>query len=135
MLVTDERPEVDELDDDLDLSVEDADEEFSTKPKTDSPSLWQRIRRFFITTSAEKRAETRARLTALTRAIETYPSSAVNYVLRGELHLELGQMDLAQEDFEQAIVLAEKQYENDRWGLGSQAILDRARRGLQQIVR
>lgn len=135
MLVTEERPEVDEIDDDLDLALEDTDEEFSAKSQSDMLSLWQRIRRFFFTTSAEKRAETRLRLTALTRAIETYPSSAVNYVLRGELHLELEQMDLAQEDFEQAIALAEEQYENDRWGLGSQAILDRARHGLQQIVR
>lgn len=135
MQVSDERPEVDEFEDDLDLPLENADEEFSTKPKTELPSIWQRIRRFFFTTSAEKRAETRLRLTALTHAIENFPSSAVNYVLRGELHLDLKQLELAQEDFEQAIALAEQQYENERWGLGSQAILDRARRGLQQIVR
>lgn len=131
MRVSEERPEVEN---DLDTALED-DELSSTKSKNDYPSFWDTIRRFFFSTSAEKRDDSRLRLTVLTNAIETYPSSAVNYVLRGELHLELKQMALAQEDFEKAIALAEEQYEQDRWGLGSQAIFDRAQRGLQQIVR
>ncbi|GAB5491828.1 MAG: hypothetical protein Phog2KO_20430 [Phototrophicaceae bacterium] len=131
MLVSEERPEVEN---DLAPSFEDT-ETSSAKPKNERPSLWETIRRFFFATSAEKRDNHRLRLTALTSAIDMYPLSAANYVLRGELHLELKQMDLAQEDFEQAIVLAEEQYQQDRWGLGSQAILDRARYGLQQIVR
>ena len=137
MVVPEERYGVeDELEiDDLDEGVEDEADSLPSKPKLEQASIWQRIRRFFFQTVSEKREENRARMYVLTQAIETYPDAAINYLLRGELYLEIREQDLAQEDFEKALELAETQFDNDRWGLGSQAIMDRARRGLQRIAR
>ena len=137
MVVPEERYGVeDELEiDDLDEGVEDEADSLPSKPILDQASIWQRIRRFFFQTVSEKREENRARMYVLTQAIETYPDAAINYLLRGELYLEIREQDLAQEDFEKALELAETQFDNDRWGLGSQAIMDRARRGLQRIAR
>lgn len=136
MLVSEEGYEVeDEFDnDDLDESMEEESDSLSSKPKIVQNSLWHRIRRFFFKTASEKKEEFRTRIIILSHTIETYPDAAGNYVLRGELYLELRKRELAQQDFEKALELAEAQFDNDRWGLGSQAILDRARLGLQRIV-
>ena len=135
MLVSEERDGVeDEFDiDDLDEPVEEESDSFPSKPEIERNSIWQKIRRFFFQTASEKRAENRTRMYILNQAIETYPAAAINYLLRGELYLEIRERDLAQQDFEKALELAETQFENDRWGLGSQAIMDRARCGLQRI--
>jgi tetratricopeptide (TPR) repeat protein len=110
-------------------------EETEEQEKTDAPSFWQKLRRFFLPSFQERRENERQRLLDLTVAIERYPEAAVNYLLRGELHLELEQYTLAQEDFEQALQLAEAQYQQDSWGLSAQAIADRARRGLEELLR
>jgi tetratricopeptide (TPR) repeat protein len=109
--------------------------ETEEKAKVDAPTLWQRIRRFFLPGHEERREAERQRLVDLAVAIERYPAAAVNYLLRGELHLQLQQYELAGEDFQKAIQLAEAQYQQDRWGLSAQAILDRARRGLDEVLR
>lgn len=135
MVVSEERYEVEEEfdSDDLDELVEAEFDSLPSKPDIEKYSIWQKVRRFFFTTASEKRAENRTRMYILNQAIETYPTAAVNYLLRGELHLEFRERELAQQDFEKALELAELQFDNDRWGLGSQAILDRARRGLQRM--
>lgn len=137
MLVSEERHEVeDEFDsDDLDELVEEEFDSLSSKPEIEQNSILQKIRRFFFKTVSEKRSENRTRMYLLTQAIETYPDAAVNHLLRGELYLKIRERELAQQDFEKALELAEAQFDNDRWGLGSQALQDRARRGLQRIGR
>ena len=135
MAVVEERDEVDELNDlNTDWDEDEFDDEIETHSDEIRP-IWQKIRRFFFMTSAEKREDNRQRMSELTQSIEAYPDAAANYLLRGELHTDLQQYDLAQEDFEKALALAETQYENDRWGLASQAIQDRARSGLKRIAR
>jgi hypothetical protein len=98
-------------------------------------NFWQSLRRFFLPNWEERRENERQRLRDLSVAIERYPEAAVNYLLRGELHLKLRQWVLAEEDLSEALRLAEAQYEQDRWGLSAQAIADRARRGLEEILR
>lgn len=132
-----ERPEVEELHDaemPEDSPIE-AIVESEEKAKTLSLTFWQKLRRFFLPNHEERREENLQRLRDLTVAIERYPEAAVNYLLRGELHLALAQYRLAQEDLEQALQLAEAQYQQDSWGLSAQVISDRARRGLEQILR
>ena len=82
----------------------------------------------------EKRADQQERMRDLTRAIEQFPETAVNYLLRGELHLEMKQYDLAQEDLEMALELAEANFDEERWGLNAQSTMDRAKRGLQRLM-
>jgi len=132
-----ERPEVEEL-----HNAENAEEssyenmaESEEKVKATALTFWQKLRRFFLPSFQERREQERQRLLDLTVAIERYPEAAVNYLLRGEMHLELRQWVLAEEDLSEALRLAENQYEQDRWGLSAQAIADRARRGLEEILR
>jgi hypothetical protein len=132
-----ERPEIEELHT-TELSEDTADEpiaETEEAVKTDALGFWQKLRRFFLPSFQERRENERQRLLDLTVAIERYPEAAVNYLLRGELHLELEQYTLAQEDLEQALQLAEAQYQQESWGLSAQAIADRARRGLEEVLR
>jgi len=98
------------------------------------PTVWQKIRRLFFMFPSEKRAEQYQRLRDLTEAIEQFPETAVNYLLRGELHLEMKQYDLAQTDLEKALELAQAQFENERWGLTAQSTMDRAQQGLQRLL-
>lgn len=136
MLVSEERYEVENaFQHDFDDMPEDEFDSFSTSFAVARPSIWQSIRRFFFKTASEKEDENRTRMYILNNAIETYPDAAVNYLLRGELQIELRQYEMAQTDFETALELAATQYDNERWGLGAQAIQDRARRGLQRTVR
>jgi|GEM_PF-5994861 len=133
MAVSEERYEVeDEFDMVDDLDGQD-DEQQSSLPQPESPSVWQTIRRFFFKSSSERESENRLRMYVLNNAIETYPDAAVNYLLRGELYLEIGRHDAAKDDFEKALELATDQYDNERWGLASQTVKDRAMRGLHQI--
>jgi len=99
-----------------------------------SPTFWQRIRSLFFMFPGEKRAEQYQRLRDLTDAIEQFPETAVNYLLRGELHIEMKQYDLAQADLEAALELAQAQFENERWGLTAQSTMDRAEQGLQRLM-
>jgi tetratricopeptide (TPR) repeat protein len=80
-----------------------------------------------------RRMVTTERLIALTRAIERHPESAVNYVARGELYLDIGERERAAADFRQALAIAEAQYAEDDWGLVSQAVQDRAVAGLAKM--
>lgn len=110
-------------------------ESYEEKTKAIPLSFWQKLRRIFLPNDEDRRESVRERLQELTIAIERYPEAAVNYLLRGELHLELRQLLLAEEDFKAALGLAEAQYRAERWGLSAQAIADRARRGLEEILR
>jgi hypothetical protein len=75
------------------------------------------------------------RLEALTEAIEREPQSIANYVLRGELLLAAGYDEEAERDFEQAVEMAARQFEQEDWGLLSQALRDQAEIGLEQARR
>lgn len=110
------------------------DEMLEEKDKSYPPTLWQRIRRLFISFPSEKRAEQYQRLRDITQAIEQFPETAVNYLLRGELHLEMKQYDLAREDLQTALELAQAQFEDERWGLTAQSTMDRAKYGLQRLM-
>lgn len=102
--------------------------------KSYPPTFWQKIRRLFFMFPGEKRAAQYQRLRDLTEAIEQFPETAVNYLLRGELHLEMKQYDLAQEDLEKALELAQAQFEDERWGFTVQSTMDRAKHGLQRLM-
>jgi hypothetical protein len=95
-------------------------------PESGGFSLWRRIRCLFFQTGLERAEERRIRLQALTRSIEIHPDAAINYLLRGELHLELHQWDLAHEDLLNAFELAQMQWSEDRWGIAAQLVMDRA---------
>ncbi len=97
----------------------------------ETPGLWERLRQM-LRPSLEEQAEERAgRLRELNIAIELFPNSPSNYVLRGELYLGAGANELAVEDFRRALELATKQVETQRWGVVAQAMQDRVETGLQ----
>jgi tetratricopeptide (TPR) repeat protein len=98
-------------------------------------TFWQMLRRLFFQTRNEKLAEQQRRLSDLKLAILDRPDVAVNYMLRGEIYLEMKRYELAREDFNQAIALSEAQFENEKWGIAAQAIMDRAREGLRHTMR
>jgi len=75
------------------------------------------------------------RLETLNRAIEQDPAGAANYVMRGELWLQVGHYDEAAEDFDRALMLAAEQFEAADWGLMSQALRDQAEIGLDEAQR
>jgi len=137
MLVTDERQYTDEGENDYmpnhaEDSALDADA-FESKSKHEPPTIGQRIWRFFFKSALAREEDQQTRMLELEKAIETYPDAAVNYLLRGELFLDMRDTTAAQLDFEDALVLVEEQYQTDRWGIAAQAIRDRALQGLQQI--
>jgi hypothetical protein len=74
-----------------------------------------------------------SRVEVLTVAIEEHPDAPVNYVLRGEVLMDGGDQDLAAEDFQKALELAEAQAETANWGYIYRAVADRAREGLRRI--
>lgn len=92
-------------------------------------TIWERLWRWFR--PGEDDDETR--LISLTHAIEMYPDAPSNYVLRGEWYLKRGDIDAAVDDFQQAITLADAQYETSRWGIVAQTTRDRALEGLSQV--
>ncbi|MBW4438830.1 MAG: hypothetical protein KME04_16960 [Pleurocapsa minor GSE-CHR-MK-17-07R] len=69
----------------------------------------------------------------LDAAIVSYPESAVNYMLRGELFLKAGELGAAERDFEIALQLSEADYRASGFGLAAQVIRDRALTGLRDI--
>jgi hypothetical protein len=98
-------------------------------------TFWQMIRRFFFQSRAEKERENRSRLHLLNLTIINQPDVAVNYMLRGEIHLESKHYELARDDFQQAIELAQAQFKNDKWGITAQSVMDRASEGLRKTLR
>lgn len=101
----------------------------AAEPAPQTP-WWQRI----LGTVFGSRGHKQARLRELDDAITLNPNAAGNYTLRGELHLQMGEPELAQRDFERALALAEPQIEGSNWGIVEQALVDRAQRGLAQAV-
>lgn len=91
-----------------------------------TPGFWAGIWRTL------RGADTEARLTALNRAIATHPDSPENYVLRGELYLNMRMDELALLDFEFAEQWATNQYAEADWGVLAQALQDRAEVGAQR---
>ena len=71
------------------------------------------------------------RIEALTRAIEQYPNTPTNYVLRGEVYLTIKQHSLAAADFHRALGLAEARVDELPWGYANAAVIDRAQNGLR----
>ena len=97
----------------------------------DGESVWDQLRVWFF---SPPRIPTQ-RLEALDRAIESDPDGASNYVLRGELRLQIGDYAGAAEDYERALTMAAQQYEQDDWGLLSQVLRDQAEMGLDAAQR
>lgn len=75
------------------------------------------------------------RLWDLDQTIAAYPDAPSNYVLRGELYLEIGEYELAYADFQRALALAEQQTQNSDWGIIAQAMQDRAQDGIIAAVK
>jgi tetratricopeptide (TPR) repeat protein len=75
------------------------------------------------------------RLRDLTRAIAQHPEAASNYVLRGEIWLDMGEYEMAAADFEWARGLAALQFDEANWGVLSQTLRDQAEQGLQRALR
>lgn len=110
----------------------------STPPAAENESItrfWQNIRKLFLPTSRERADHFAQRINRLSAAVELYPDSPTNYVLRGELYLEMGDYALAKNDFERALELALRQTETDDWGIVAQAVQDRAHDGLAEALR
>lgn len=95
------------------------------------PTGWQRLGNFFLGSAAD----VAARLNNLTQAIDDEPESAVNYVLRAELYMQMREYALAQADFQRGYELAQTQFELADWGLLDQAMRDRALLGLEKVQR
>ena len=71
------------------------------------------------------------RLADLSVAIDERPQVAANYVLRGEVWLQVGDYQQAADDFATALILATEQFEEEDWGLLAQALRDQAEHGLE----
>lgn len=96
-------------------------------------SFFYRIGDFF---NGESRYQERVH--TLTHAINIAPNAAVNYLLRGELYLAHGADELAAQDFQKALLLAETELsERDTKSLGlvAQGMQDRALVGYQEALR
>ncbi len=78
---------------------------------------------------------TSERLYNLNWSIAAYPDVAANYVLRGELLKEHGDLVQAIADFRRALELSAKQFEIDDWGIVAQTMQDRALAGLRDALR
>lgn len=118
----------------LDVITDESDESVpvvrdDTPPETPAFINW--LRRLFG--SSDNTETNRRRLRELSLAIEFYPDAPANYVLRGELYVEMGMSELAAADFRQALTLAVEQVETERWGVVAQAMQDRADAGLRRI--
>ncbi|MEQ8672854.1 MAG: hypothetical protein RLP44_29290 [Aggregatilineales bacterium] len=95
-----------------------------------SVSFWQRFSRIF-TSSTERGSTNEQRLIDLDESIALHPDVAMNYILRGELRLKRDDLDGAQQDFQQGLIIAETQFQQDNWGFADQILQDRAKRGLE----
>lgn len=76
-----------------------------------------------------------ARLWDLDQTINAYPDSPSNYVARGELYLDMGEVELAYADFSKAWKLATEQIETADWGIIAQTMQNRAEAGLAEAQR
>lgn len=91
-------------------------------------SLWSRIRGV-LGWGVDRRQR---RLEDLFAAVAANPDSFTNYVMRGEVYLQIGEYELAASDFEIACKLAANHLAVDNWGVIAQAMQDRALVGLEQ---
>lgn len=83
----------------------------------------------------ERRAQGLERLEALNTAVIRYPEEPVNFILRGELLLQLGDYVSALRDFQTGFEAASRQVETSNWGLMAQGMQDRAHAGLVKAKR
>lgn len=116
-------------DEDLEEASEAEEEAHITEPLT----FWQMVQGFFFQMPGKREQDLKQRLLQLSEAIDQYPDSAVNYLIRGEVREALGYYELARDDFKKALELAERTFEGARWGLSAQAIMDQAQRQLEDV--
>lgn len=98
-------------------------------------ALWETLRRALWPTPEERSAQAQRRITRLSQAIDFSPEAATNYVLRGELFLQIGAFAAAEADFLRALEIAAAQVEEQEWGILPQVLQDRAQEGLAQAQR
>jgi cytochrome c-type biogenesis protein CcmH/NrfG len=103
------------------LQVWDDGEQPATKP-----SFWVWLRDLIF-----RPPDVTQRLIDLNTAINERPQVAANYVLRGEVWLQVGDYQQAVDDFASALILASEQFEQEDWGLLAQAMRDQAEHGLE----
>jgi tetratricopeptide (TPR) repeat protein len=94
-------------------------------------SLWQRLSELWPSPE-EYHNRQQQRLEELNQALMHYPETPATYVLRGELYLEMGEVEAAVDDFGRALGIASAQVETDDWGFISQVMQDRAEVGLKE---
>ncbi|HEX2620359.1 MAG TPA: hypothetical protein VHL11_09435 [Phototrophicaceae bacterium] len=111
------------------------DHQTSASDFTPEESFWDRLRRWFMPSSTDQTLEYQQRLDTLDDMIVQHPEAPSNYVLRGELHLDAGFVDLAVSDFQKALSLASHQFEIETWGIITQTMRDRAMTGLERALR
>ncbi len=102
-------------------------EEKVKRPET----FWERIKKVLF----GSREGIEQRLRSLSLAIEKYPETPANFVLRGELYLDVKEYELAAADFQRALELAAAQFEASDWGGIAQVMRDRAEVGLERAQR
>ena len=100
-----------------------------------SKAFWQQLRRAFLPTRRERAEHINRRIAHLSNAIEFSPDAPTNYVLRGELYMEMGEYALAIDDFRYALERAKEQTESEDWGIVAQVMQDRALQGLAAAER
>jgi hypothetical protein len=99
------------------------------------PTWWQTVMALVWPTAEQVAATHRQRLASLDATIQRYPESPSAYLLRAELALEQGLLDLAESDFRRAQTLASAEAHGAVWGMVGQAVQDRAVEGLAQVAR
>ncbi|MCS6872426.1 MAG: hypothetical protein RML95_01155 [Anaerolineae bacterium] len=82
---------------------------------------------------SRRERELAQRLEALSAAIAAAPDDPINYVLRGELRLALGDLENAAEDFRRGLLLIIAIGETD-WGYVHTALAERAQEGLRRCL-
>ncbi len=98
------------------------------------PGITGALVRLFAPNQAAETALYQRRLAQLDAAVRRYPDEPGPYVMRGELLLGARLYDLAAADFRQALELASRQIETNRWGIVTQGMRDRAHAGLERIL-
>lgn len=103
--------------------------EADVTPAEAKPGFWAWARALLFGEDRQRR------LDALNEAIARSESAPSNYVLRGELYLEMGEYAAALADFEYAEKMAAYQINEESWGIISQAMRDRALVGITKAKR
>lgn len=93
----------------------------STPARAASFGAW--VRGWF--SRGDERERLLQRMANLDHAIEHTPETASNYLLRGEVHMALGDTEAARADFEQALALADAELAESEWGFIAQSTRDR----------